>query len=383
MGRTKVKKGNMKNLVILMIVICFILGVSLYISSAEVRDWFDIYILRKEIMEDELNTIDLNSSEKNYTYAYGKYVVTLKNNILSSYISSGYKTDELEVTITTPIFDSEGKYLCIGEKAGSKIYLISGDNIIWQRELEGEIFRIDVNKNGYVSVIVKGKNYQNIVYAIDKEGKELFQKYLSSTTALKAKISNDNSMLAIAEIDTSSTIIKTKVETISIEKAQKDPNNSIIYTYEGEGNYTIVDIEFQDKNQLICMYDDYIEILKDGQEEKIMDLSQNSIAADINLKDCIVEVEEETSKLFSADTKIFIKNIQNKKENTYVANNTLKKLYAKNDIIVANMGNEAVFINTNGRLIKKYISKQEIQDIVIGDSIVGIIYKNKIELFSI
>lgn len=383
MRRTKVKKSNFRSLALIIIIVCCIIGISLYISSAEVRDWFDIYIFRKEIMEDELNSIDLNSSEKNYIYAYGKYVVVLKNNILSSYISSGYKSHELEVTITTPIFDSEGKYLCVGESGGTKIYLISGDNIVWQKDIEGEIFRIDVNKNGYIAVIVKGKNYQNIVYTIDKEGKELFKMYLSSTNAVKAKISNDNSTLAIAEIDSSSTIIKTKVKTISIEKAQRDPNNSIEYIYEGEGNYTVVDIEFQNKNQLICMYDNYIALLKEGKEEKIAELSQNAIAADIKLDNCVVEVKEETSKMFSSDTKIFIKNIQNKNENTYVANNTLKKLYTKGDIIIANMGNEAVLINTNGRLIKKYISRQEIQNIVIGESIVGIIYKNKIELLNI
>ncbi len=383
MRETKVKKGNFKNLIILILIIFFIIGVSLYISSAEVRDWFDIYIFKKEILEDELNSIDLNSSEKNYVYANGKYLAILNNNILKQYNSTGEKSHELEIMITTPIFDSEGKYLCVGENGGTKIYLISGDEIVWEKDVEGEIYRIDVNKNGYVCVIVKSKNYQNIVYAIDKDGKELLQKYLSYTTAVKGKISNNNEILAIAEINSSSTIIKTKVEEISIEKAKKDPDEAILNTYEGEGNFTIMDIEYQDKNQLICMYDDHISILKDGKEERIMDLSQNSIAADIRLKNCVIRAEEETSQLFSSDTKIIIKNIQNKNEHTYIAENALKKLYAKGDIIALNMGNEAVFINTNGRLIKKYISKQEIQEIVIGESIVGIIYKNKIELFNI
>ena len=383
MRKTKVKKRDIKSLVILLLAIFLIIAVSLYISSAEVRDWFDIYIFKKEIMEDESNSIDLNSSDKNYIYAYGKYLAILKDNILKTYVSSGDKSQEMEVMITTPIFDSEGKYLCVGENGGSKVYLISGNEIIWEKDVEGEISRIDVNKNGYVCVIVKSKNYQNIVYAIDKDGKELLQKYLSHTTAVKGKISNDDENLAIAEIDTSSTIIKNKVEVISIEKTKKDPDNAIIYTYEGEGNYTIMDIEYQDKNQLVCMYDDHISTMKDGKEENVMDLSQNSMAADIRLKDCIVRVEEETSQLFSSDTKVLIKNINNKNENTYVANNALKKLYTKGNIIALNMGNEAVFINTNGRLIKKYISKQEIQEIVIGESIVGIIYKNKIEVFSI
>ena len=245
MRKTKVKKRDIKSLVILLLAIFLIIAVSLYISSAEVRDWFDIYIFKKEIMEDESNTIDLNSSDKNYIYAYGKYLAILKDNILKTYVSSGDKSQEMEVMITTPIFDSEGKYLCVGENGGSKVYLISGNEIIWEKDVEGEISRIDVNKNGYVCVIVKSKNYQNIVYAIDKDGKELLQKYLSHTTAVKGKISNDDENLAIAEIDTSSTIIKNKVEVISIEKTKKDPDNAIIYTYEGEGNYTIMDIEYQ------------------------------------------------------------------------------------------------------------------------------------------
>ena len=382
MKRTKAKQRKLKKIAITILIILAIIGVSLYISSEDAREWFDIHILRKEIMEDDLESIDLNSSEKNHVYAYGKYVVVLNNNKLKAYNSSANNTHEHEITITNPVFASSEKYLCVGEENGTKIYLISGDNILWQKDLEGDIFRINVNKNGYTSVIVKGNNNQNIIYAIDKEGKELLKMYLSSTMALKAKVSNDNSMLAIAEMDTSGTIIKPKVKVISIEKAQKDPKNSIINTYEGEGNHIVVDIEFQNKTDLVCMYDNYISIFKDGEEKRI-EISQDAIAADINLKKCVVEVKEEPGDLFSANTKIFIKNIQNKNENTYTAENTLKKLYTKDEIIVANMGNEAIFLNTNGKLIKKYISKQEIQDIVIGESIIGIIYKNKIEVFSI
>ncbi len=382
MDKTKGKERRIGKIILVIIAISIIMAFSLYISSSEVRDWVDIHILKKEIMEDDLESIDLNSSDKNYIHAYWKYVVVLNNNVMNSYISSSYKAFEQDVTITTPIFASQGKYLSVAENGGAKIYLISGENILWQKDIDGEIFRIDVNKNGYVAVVAKGKNYQNIVYTIDKEGRELFKMYISSTTVVKAKLSQDNSKLAIAEVDTTGTIVKTKVKTVDVNKAQTDPNNSITNVYESEGNNTIVDIEYQDKNKLVCMYDDRISILDNGNEDRIIDLSQGSIAGDINLKNSVVEAKEEASDMFSTDTKIFIKNINNKNEHTYTVKNTLKKLYTRNNIIAANMGNEAYFINQNGRLVKKYISKQEIQDIVIGDSIVGIIYKNKVELFS-
>jgi len=47
------------------------------------------------------------------------------------------------------------------------------------------------------------------------------------------------------------------------------------------------------------------------------------------------------------------------------------------------MGSEVHFVNTNGWLAKKYISTQEIKDVVIGSGIAGIVYKDKIEIINL
>lgn len=48
--------------------------------------------------------------------------------------------------------------------------------------------------------------------------------------------------------------------------------------------------------------------------------------------------------------------------------------------IALNLGSRIDFINTNGWLVKKYISEKEIQDIVIAEKVAGIIYKDKVEI---
>ena len=48
-----------------------------------------------------------------------------------------------------------------------------------------------------------------------------------------------------------------------------------------------------------------------------------------------------------------------------------------------NIGNEVQVINKNGQLEKRYIGKEQISGIVAGDSIIGIIYKNRIDIIKL
>ena len=54
-----------------------------------------------------------------------------------------------------------------------------------------------------------------------------------------------------------------------------------------------------------------------------------------------------------------------------------------NNLIGINLGTEAMFMNNNGWLIKKYKSQQEIEKIVIGDGLAGIISRGKIKIISL
>lgn len=382
----KIEKKNFfkdykKYIILGIIAIVLITIILFYCFNSSFRNFFTLYIFRKKVNQDNLTTISLNEDESSFVYAYDKNIVVLSKNVLSTYNSSGNITSENDVNISSPLFSSNNRFLAIAENNGDAIYLISGANIIWQGNVDGKISKINVNNNGYISVILIGTSYKSIVVSFDSKGKELFKTYLSSTTAIDMDISNDNKYLSIAEVDSSGAITKSLIKTISIDKAKSDPSNSVIYTYIGENDNLITKINYCSKNLLACMYNDsihYLDIINEQDTEIVSYNNQNNFA-DINLKNnCMYS--ENKSFGFSSNTDVNITNIPNRNTSFYSLKGSIKSIHCYNEKIAINNGSEIHFIGLNGWLIKKYSSISEINTIILGDSIAGIVYKDKVEI---
>ncbi len=369
--------------IVLAIIVVLIVVIVLYINNRSIREWINTYILRKNIENTDITYIEIDSSNNPSVYAYDKYITVLEKNILSLYGSNGNKTEEIEINVSNPIYSSNNRYLCIAEKKGNNIYLISGGNILWQSSVEGEIEEINVNNNGYVSVIEKGTSYKNIVIIFNTDGKELFKTYLSSSIAIATDISENNKYLAIAEVDTSKAIIQSNIKIISIEKANSDPTNSVEYSISANEGDLITNIKYQDKEKLICIYDNSIHSIEKGQDTEVLKFENKTIMAEIKNKNNIVYALEKSNGLFSTSTNIIIKNIYNNNEIKYEVDSTVKALQVYDSNIAINLGSEAEFINTLGWLQKKYRTSQEISDIALGSSIAGIVYRDRIEIINL
>ena len=305
----------------------------------------------------------------------------MKRNILYTYNASGNVTSETDLKISKPLFASNNRFLAVAEQNGDAIYLISGSNIIWQSTIDGNISKIKVNNNGYVSVIVSGTSYKSIVITFDSKGKEMFKTYLSSTIAVDTDISNDNKYLSVAEVDYSGSIIKSMIKTISIEKAKSDPTNSVIFTFNGEENSLITKISYQNKNILSCMYNDSIHFLNisDENDSKVVTFDNQCNFADIHLKNNILYTSSKSSG-FSNNITVNISTVPSGNISTYQLKGSIKSVVTYNEKIAINVGSEIHFIGLNGWLIKKYTSSNEINSIILGDSIAGVVYKDKIEI---
>lgn len=381
------KKMNKKKIIITCVVLIILILVGIftcvYIANVNARNWIDQNIFRKNITDDNLVTIDVISSDTSVILAYDKNICILDKNILSTYSSSGKKENENTIRINSPIYSTNNRFLAIAEKEGQKAYLISGQNIIWQKDIEGQISKITVNKNGYVSVVITGTSYKTVVITYNPEGTELFRTILSSTIALDVSISNDNKYLAIAEVDTSKSTIQSNIKLISFEKATSNPNSAIEYIYPSSSNEIIADITYQDKGKLVCRYDNAIHLIQNNTDTKMLDMDSKTTFCDIALKDNVISIVEKSSGLF-ADVQAQITNINTNKTNIYTLPAVAKNLYTSGtNIIAINIGTEVHFLDTNGWLIKKYTSTQEIKDIVLGSNIAGIIYKDSIKIINL
>jgi len=151
-----------------------------------------------------------------------------------------------------------------------------------------------VARNGTVSVITTGTSYKSVIITFDKNGKELFKTYRASIIAVDTDISVDGRYLGVAEVNTSGALIESSVEIIDIEKAINGTaeNSAVVYQYKAEANKIVTDIKYQEKGQLICIYDDSVHMIYEREDKTILEFSANTKIADINLKSYMVRAEE-------------------------------------------------------------------------------------------
>ena len=381
--KSKLKKLSIFISVIVFIIIVIVL-IIIYMNNMNFRRWCDNYVLIKEINQDDTRTIEIDGDENTQIYAYDKYICIFRKKTLEIYNKIGSKISTIDLDINKAVFNSSGRYLAISEENGQKFYLISGKEKIFENEIEGNISQIHVSSSGYVAIVITNTSYKSIIDVYNREGKEIFKTNLVSSRVADVSISKDSQYLAIAEIDLSGILIKSNIQIVSMEMAQKDPENSIIYKYEAPTDKLIMNIEYQEKDTILCMYNDSIDILQNKQNKELISFNNKSIAyMSVELDNRILTLEEISSGEYTSDSYIFIMNPENQKNKEYIINDVAKEIYTYQNKIAINLGKELHIINTNGILLKKYISETEINDVVITDNLVGVIYRNSIQIINL
>ncbi len=375
---------KLKFCILILLGILLAIVIARYITDEEFRYFVDTKVLKKELQQDTLSTIEINYESTPSIFAYDKYVAVFSKNSFDIYTEDGTKNASLDINISKPIVCMRGKYLVIAEQKGKKIYLINGNAIAWQTELEGSISGVNVNRNGYVSVIVTNTTYKSVVVSYNPDGKELFRSYHPSTYAICTDISNNNKYLAIGEVDYSGAIVKSNIKIVSIELAQSDPKNSVINKYESNTGEIVSYIRYIDRDVALCMFNNHIQKVGIENSENYMDIDKDALFLDMKLRDKIAIIRKQSSGLFSYEYEMTIKNANSTSENLYILKNDMpKSMIVSTNLIGINLGTEVQIVSSNGMLLKSYKSKQEIKNLVVGDSIAGIIYKDKIELIGI
>ena len=387
-GLEKHKKEKIKKLALLIslliILITIIVLIIVYIFNIQFRNWCDKHILGKEILQEDTREIEIDGDENPQVYAFDKYICLFRRKTIEFYNKVGTKVGEIETNINNAKFASAGRYLAICEQDGKEFYLIDGKEKVYENEVDGTISQINVSRSGFVSVVLSNNSYKSIVSVYNKEGKEIFKTNLVTSRVVDVSISQDSQYLAIAEVDISGILTKSTIQIVSIELAQTKPAEAIVYKYEVPEGKLIINVEYQEKQKLICMYNDSIEVLQEQKSSELVGFeNRKTTFMTIELNNRIAILEEKTTGEYTSDTYVNIINPENKREIQYIANGVVKSLHTSNKRIAINTGSELHIISTNGFLVKKYISSTEINDIVMTDSLVGVIYRDKIQIINL
>lgn len=380
MGYNKSQKLNRKKIIILIVIVVFLLLFAivgtLYERNTNVRNFLDKYIFLKEKHENNLPQISINMTEGTEIYAYKNRILILENNLLTIYNQSGSKDTSLDIQISNPIFKTSGDYLCIAEKNGKKVYMLSGKSILWQKDLENNIVDVAINENGYMAVSLSGTIHKTIIQTFDNKGTELFKQFLSSTYVIDMDISPNNKYLAIAEANLLGILIQSNVKVISMEKATNGDTDSLIYTNSNKNGDLIVNLKYRNNDILVCAFDSHIEVIKDGAASTISNFGESQVLF-VDINDKIIEIIQQDKNVYLQVTNAFSDIIKK-----YEIEEP-KEVYTSNNIVALNLGSQVLFYSNSGWVIKKYYATQEIDKIVVSDELAGVVYNDKVELISL
>ena len=382
------KKNRVLKVILLVIIALLIIGIGIciceYYINLNFRRWCDENVLRKEILQENTKSIELEGDENTKVFSYEKYICIFRKKTLEFYNKIGTQTEKMELDINEAVATTAGRYMAICEENGQKFYLICGKEKLFEREIEGNITQIKVSRSGYVAIVISNTSYKSIVDVFDKNGKEIFKTNLVSSRVADIGISQDSKFLAIAEVDLSGILIQSKIQVISMELAQTKPQEAMLYKYEAPTDKLIMNVEYQEQNKLICMYNDGIECLQENKSTELAKFEDKQLSfITIELSNSMVFVEEVSTGEYTVDTNVKIVNTENLKEKEYVTKNVAKAIITSDNKIAINFGTELHIIGKNGILLKKYISDTEINNIVMTDGLVGIVYKDKIQIINI
>ena len=376
-------KRIFKIMFIIIVIVSLCVIVFFYFYKQSFRKWVDINIFRKNVTNESINSIYLNTDKNNQIYCYSKNICILNDKVLTLYNSFGESITELSVDINYAIFDSKDKYLAIAEKNGQNVCLIFDKDIMWKQKIDGQIEKISINRNGYLAIIATDNTYKSIIIVFDSNGKQILKNYLSASRVTDVSISNDNKKVAYCELDTSGTLLQSKIEILSIEKANNDSEDIKVSSYQADLSKMIVSIEYQDKENLVCIYDDSVYVINQNESKQLLQIDNAITFISGDLNKAIAYISELSNGMLGQESILNIINPSNKQTIKYNLEENPKDLYTFDSLIGVNTGTDIYFINTLGLLVKIYSSNQEISNVLLSNNLALVIYKDRIEIIEL
>lgn len=375
-------KRMLKITIITLIAIVVLVFIALYMANKSFNSFIDTYILRKRISEKDVNSLTIDTDNLSLIYAYDKSLVVYADGSINFYNTDAKQTGNIELTLSKPIADSEGNYLALADYGLQKVCLIKSNSLVWQKDIEGKISKVSVNKQGYIAVSVTGTTYESIVMLFNEKGDLLFSKYLSNYV-IDVDISEDSKYLAIAEVDNSTILPVTKIEIVSIELASTaSDNDATVNTYEADSNELLTGMKYQSKNILLCSFENYVLKMTASSFERMYDFSDLTAYLEVNSRRGFVRIDKEESSVFKSDYRLKVTN-ENNVEKVYIIEGSIKSLVCKDDKIALNLGKEVQFVNNNGWLVKKFVGNQEVKSVLVSSNLGIIVFKDRISIVNL
>lgn len=368
---------NKKYIIYLFIIICICFLCLGYFNYEKIVNFFND---REWEFAESFATINLENITQ---VEAGKSLLVRTNNELNLF-GNDAKSEYAEDMVTTGLITSSCEdYIVIVPKDTNEIYLFKNSILVWKNEFNWNVLNVSVNKNGYVTVIYSQSGRKSCIKIFKPTGEELFTTYLGSTYALDVEMSYDNKMLYIAEIDTEGIKIKSNIKIIAISDLESGLNTSPkVETVLVGTDSLITDIEYNNSNKLYVLKDNGISVI--DEKNNISSLgdfnTKSTLFASINHLTVPITIEKVSTGIFTNET--ILKIYKNNETIEVKIDKTPQNIDTMNDKIALNLGDEVLFLNTNGKVVKRYELENQLVSVKLYNkgSLAALVFRNRIEL---
>lgn len=316
----------------------------------------------------------------------GNKILVLTNNDLELYGEETTSEYSQKMVTTGVIANSCEEYMVVIIKDTNTICLFKEAELLWEKNLNWTILNASVNKNGYVTIIYSQSGYRSSIKIFKPSGEELFTTHLGSTYALDVEMSNDNKTLYIAEVDTEGIKIKSNIKIIEIAEVEStinaSPKTQIVFS---RIDTVIIDIEYTNANKLLVLRESGIDAIEDKKEAKSISEFEikNTLFSSVKTANYPVVIEKNSTGIFTNETSLKV--FKNDEVIEVKLEKTPQNMDTMQDVIALNLGDEVIFFNMNGKIIKRYDLERQLVSVKLYNKakFAALIFRDRIELIKL
>ena len=351
---------NLKKFIFMAIIIAITIIVVIYLNPNKNNN--------DKLIQKDFKTIDISSGEQVYTYDSYIYI----------YGKAGIKIMKDQNIILEDNFSLENPYvvtsydkIAICDNNGKVARIYSNSGHMYTINTVNNILGFTINKNGFLSIILKNdNNYQIDIY--NKDGDNIYSiKDISYDQGVPVgiSISQDNKVLAVSYIQTTSATVDSNIVFYSIQ------DNKLFGGFIKQEQVAGI-IKFVDDSNLVCVSDKEIFIIKSNsaqnseQSKEIYKKPLNNVLNDVKFLDgigylvCYGQSILNSEEAMEENTLVFYNQSGGEIGKYYKKGQSITNITANKYGAIVEEGRLFTAINTSGKKIWEYQATQDIKDVI-------------------
>ncbi len=351
---------NLKKFIFMAIIIAITIIVVIYLNPNKNNN--------DKLTQKDFKTIDISSGEQVYTYDSYIYI----------YGKAGIKIMKDQNIILEDNFSLENPYvvtsydkIAICDNNGKVVRIYSNSGHMYTINTVNNILGFTINKNGFLSIILKNdNNYQIDIY--NKDGDNIYSiKDISYDQGVPVgiSISQDNKVLAVSYIQTTSATVDSNIVFYSIQ------DNKLFGGFIKQEQVAGI-IKFVDNSNLVCVSDKEIFIIKSNsaqnseQSKEIYKKPLNNVLNDVKFLDgigylvCYGQSILNSEEAMEENTLVFYNQSGGEIGKYYKKGQSITNITANKYGAIVEEGRLFTAINTSGKKIWEYQATQDIKDVI-------------------